>query len=228
MQNQKRIDTYTVFQSTRPSQGETHGTRIGAFFLSISIHSPLAGRDERKLSRSAGGNDFNPLAPRGARPWESRQRIITKSFQSTRPSRGETTSTTARLAFTAYFNPLAPRGARHALYAEQHFYQTFQSTRPSRGETILESAISQRKHISIHSPLAGRDIMGHREVCGWREISIHSPLAGRDAIPVFNSIITRISIHSPLAGRDVYTAAFRAVCYIQFQSTRPSRGETPR
>ena len=89
MQNQKRIDTYTVFQSTRPSQGETHGTRIGAFFLSISIHSPLAGRDPAdavvagagkiSIHSPLAGRDglvvdvdvvrgyFNPLAPRGAR-----------------------------------------------------------------------------------------------------------------------------------------------------------------
>ena len=38
-----------------------------------------------------------------------------------------------------------------------------------------------------------------------RKISIHSPLAGRDlAESLQESIATGISIHSPLAGRDIY------------------------
>ena len=79
-----------LFQSTRPSRGETHGgpQRAGAY--GISIHSPLAGRDDGGAVSQAGGGDFNPLAPRGARHGTDRGRLKADLFQSTRPSRGET------------------------------------------------------------------------------------------------------------------------------------------
>ena len=80
--------------------------------LVISIHSPLAGRD-RKMA-----NDY-----------------LTERFQSTRPSRGET-SITANLYYygtsISIHSPLAGRDER---------LRSFE-----RGNTI-----------SIHSPLAGRD-----------------------------------------------------------------------
>ena len=59
--------------------------------------------------------------------------------------------------------------------------QGFQSTRPSRGETGKASPVYHEALISIHSPLAGRDV----EVVtppALFDISIHSPLAGRDPI----------------------------------------------
>ena len=79
----------------------------------ISIHSPLAGRDQGGHSVKSIIMDFNPLAPRGARrrrpapaarrnnhfnplaPRGARHRPTAasgpdRSFQSTRPSRGET------------------------------------------------------------------------------------------------------------------------------------------
>ena len=36
-------------------------------FTLISIHSPLAGRDQAHIIGAADDGDFNPLAPRGAR-----------------------------------------------------------------------------------------------------------------------------------------------------------------
>ena len=104
----------------------------------------------------------------------------------------------------SYFNPLAPRGARLCRY----------------------SAMASSSRISIHSPLAGRD----RKIPGtdrYLGISIHSPLAGRDAdgVDVLPDAV-RISIHSPLAGRDG-GGTVRGPHGGGFQSTRPSRGETP-
>ncbi len=68
--------------------------RLYQIFLSnvrsISIHSPLAGRDEYPEFSEALSEDFNPLAPRGARPFH---RCCDRPL--------------------VYFNPLAPRGARH-------------------------------------------------------------------------------------------------------------------
>ena len=100
------------------------------------------------------------------------------------------------------FNPLAPRGARRVWLREERRDQRFQSTRPSRGETRQAGQRDAKSPISIHSPLAGRDLGPHAVLPGG-VISIHSPLAGRDA--------TR------------YATFARSS---RFQSTRPSRGET--
>ena len=124
------------------------------------------------------------------------------AFQSTRPSRGETT------------------GADHEAAS-----LLFQSTRPSRGETLRKNDHHRRRGISIHSPLAGRDaetVLGDGLTF---DISIHSPLAGRDRGRVFAGSGRGISIHSPLAGRDPMGSPRRAASSV-FQSTRPSRGET--
>ena len=80
----------------------------------------------------------------------------------------------------------------------------FQSTRPSRGETADAKLAADGKNISIHSPLAGRDLC-----------QLEMP-----ETPI-------ISIHSPLAGRD-FAVRNSAARKCQFQSTRPSRGETTR
>ena len=111
------------------------------------------------------------------------------------------------------FNPLAPRGAR----------------RPRHHRNPI------RLHISIHSPLAGRDQLcldlGHNlrrfqstrpsrgetgvfiGLCKSRMISIHSPLAGRDDVVSSRRVVfLQISIHSPLAGRD--PGAFRLSLFL--------------
>ena len=79
-----------LFQSTRPSRGATPTRALPRHGQTISIHAPLAGRDARAIESGTTWMNFNPRAPRGARPCTcslvSRQQI----FQSTRPSRGAT------------------------------------------------------------------------------------------------------------------------------------------
>ena len=126
--------TGTKFQSTRPSRGETGRGAGRRRRECISIHSPLAGRDKGRDSGATEGINFNPLAPRGARRYRTGCGFTWIRFQSTRPSRGETTY------WLAYGRIIL-----------------FQSTRPSRGETCCDSYRSAYHRISIHSPLAGRD-----------------------------------------------------------------------
>ena len=102
---------------------------------------------------------------------------------------------------------------------------TFQSTRPSRGATKAPPGRIAARSISIHAPLAGRDLLlalrrstlshfnpraprGARLDYYWPVfanigISIHAPLAGRDS-PLLRHGPgdAGISIHAPLAGRD--------------------------
>ena len=146
-------------------------------------------------------------------------------FQSTRPSRGETTRTVRKARTRPNFNPLAPRGARRFSKHKHVTAIIFQSTRPSRGETGQPLELECGDYISIHSPLAGRD----STVRLYRCDALHfNPLAPRGARLLSASIHpgqVLISIHSPLAGRDrmAMTGSFATST---FQSTRPSRGET--
>ena len=81
----------------------------------------------------------------------------------------------------------------------------FQSTRPLRGATRDGGRQWAQVPISIHAPLAGRDLDMEYETLSDLNISIHAPLAGRD-------------------WRYVHLAQARVV----FQSTRPLRGATLR
>ena len=168
----------------------------------ISIHSPRAGRDTIDELTGRGDDDFNPLAPCGAR------RVV---------------ATTAPPLLT-YFNPLAPCGARLRHYydclRDMLFQSTrpvrgetlrlrgyllahvFQSTRPVRGETLGPVRVRHPGRISIHSPRAGRDLRQLYILIRRQVISIHSPRAGRDPISLPLLDTFPISIHSPRAGRD--------------------------
>ena len=100
-------------------------------------------------------------------------------FQSTLPSREETSTTQT-----------------------EHYRFIFQSTLPSREETTIYVNGKRVTKISIHSSLAGRDLLAIMTARAVETISIHSSLAGRDNLDGKDGEQTDISIHSSLAGRD--------------------------
>ena len=105
-----------------------------------------------------------------------------------------------------YFNPLAPRGARRPARsghpaAERHF-----NPLAPRGARPIRAGAAPR--VVYFNPLAPRGARQPMRVLGACEAS-------------------QISIHSPLAGRDC-PEMWLPCHYKQFQSTRPSRGETAR
>ncbi len=142
--------------------------------LEISIHSPLKVRDRRCIGDRSCGFDFNPPAPRGARPITSPVLTGRSVFQSTRPSRGETylpirednacifqstrpsrgeTSSSGQMPPIWHFNPLAPRGARRNFERLHNFHGYFNPLAPrgARPHIILEP------HTPHHfNPLAPR------------------------------------------------------------------------
>ena len=196
------FDCRPLFQSTRPSRGETPYTPPYFSICIISIHSPLAGRDFADHQRLVYLPHFNPLAPRGARR-----------------------TPCLLCAPICNFNPLAPRGARLCWMMMAKRCCQFQSTRPSRGETRT----SHLKYISQNdfNPLAPRGARRGVPVrcqMAWA-ISIHSPLAGRDRHDLV--AVAVLDHFNPLAPRGarpnrLYGLSMRLL----FQSTRPSRGET--
>ena len=79
----------------------------------------------------------------------------------------------------------------------------FQSTRPLRGATVTANADERVYGISIHAPLAGRDLAA---VAGWIKKKIFQstrPLRGATYRAYYKVLAQMvISIHAPLAGRD--------------------------
>ena len=126
----------------------------------ISIHAPREGRDACFRRRKYRARDFNPRAPRGARPELVVREEADVKFQSTRPARGATRASPpiraareisihapreGRDIWENCYNPLfpdisihAPREGRDFLFCRRTSSpgRTFQSTRPARGATL--------------------------------------------------------------------------------------------
>ena len=146
------------FQSTRPLRGATPCCQGLQHDLQISIHAPLAGRDECPINSFATLIDFNPRAPCGARPGGVLPMAGgQKYFNPRAPCGARRAGPAAFGADGLNFNPRAPCGARPALQAVMRAGLEFQSTRPLRGATLELFPVRRRLHISIHAPLAGRD-----------------------------------------------------------------------
>ena len=129
-------DLTPEFQSTRPLRGATcccgFNRRLDAI---ISIHAPLAGRDNERLFLVTILIIFQSTRPlRGATLCAVPILPSKTSFQSTRPLRGATRRGAWAGTRCRNFNPRAPCGARLS------------------GAIRLSTA-----RISIHAPLAGRD-----------------------------------------------------------------------
>ncbi len=127
-----------LFQSTRPTRGETqlHGGRVPA--PHISIHSPHAGRDLSVGFRRVPAPHISIHSPHAGRdPAVSSCGALSTIFQSTRPAEDETRCRHRPEQQAWYFNPLAPHGARQD----------------------GQLAILGIDVISIHSPRRGRDHM---------------------------------------------------------------------
>ena len=168
----------------------------------ISIHAPLAGRDKERFI-TAGPPEFQSTRPLRGATNPNTQDSTRIEFQSTRPLRGATSlsalcppppgiSIHAPLAgrdasgatpgpSTATFQSTRPlRGATQGP-GGRPIPSTFQSTRPLRGAThlICDPSVAVLD-ISIHAPLAGRDLLSGLHGLNGQAISIHAPLAGRD------------------------------------------------
>ena len=103
------------------------------------------------------------------------------------------------------FNPLSPHGERRTLPIH----------------------LMKRVCISIHSPHTGRDILANHKTNSFIDISIHSPHTGRDQLSAIlclkpASNFNPLSPHGErLVGLGVPNRSN------PFQSTLPTRGETP-
>ena len=136
-------------------------------------------------STSATRTDFNPRAPRGARPVRRRRAGAWTAFQSTRPSRGATGTYKKGWRLKKDFNPRAPRGARPDPHRPGHpagadfnpraprgarlfaaavvvVAAQFQSTRPSRGATDVVLPHGQGELFQSTRPSRGATAKVHK------------------------------------------------------------------
>ena len=101
----------------------------------ISIHPPLAGRDLTDTVISFSSMYFNPPAPCGAGPPLIIKVVIQWLFQSTRPLRGGTHKISACEPAERFQSTRPLRGGTSPSRSSIRFAAAFQSTRPLRGGT---------------------------------------------------------------------------------------------
>ena len=194
----------------------------------ISIHVPREGHDSPWATSFESAEDFNPRAPRGARPVVILQRLNFLTDFNPRAPRG------ARLPYgisglqgidhfnpraprgarlltiqprvtgaVSYFNPRAPRGARQC---NTQLYDTacchFNPRAPRGARHYPSKSFFQVSRISIHVPREGHDF-DQKSAAPLACISIHVPREGHDAASR-NIKPSRklISIHVPREGHD--------------------------
>ena len=145
---------------------------------SISIHAPLARRDSSVHSGASSNDNFNPRASCEARLPPALNPFPRRVFQSTRLLRGATMTCGIVYSTCLFQSTRLLRGATAGL-SFLGAQRQFQSTRLLRGATWRSTCGGARHDISIHAPLARRDML--QSIC-WQYvfISIHAPLARRD------------------------------------------------
>ena len=126
----------TSFQSTRPARGATVAQSL-LLSVELTFQSTRPARGATNLTTVARSEkmDFNPRAPRGARPVVEYGKQYGFKFQSTRPARGATFRST-QIQMTTSISIHAPREGRDLRRSpDAEDVLRFQSTRPARGAT---------------------------------------------------------------------------------------------
>ena len=147
-----------AFQSPRPLRGVTCIRGEIAAAINISIHAPLAGRDQKGGKRIEQAKKISTLAPLAGRDRTNIEKTAAKIiFQPTRPLRGATTGTEQvkdRFEISTHA-PLAGRDNR--IYAPSQCVRYFNPRAPCGARRAANSKKTMTKSISTHAPLAGRD-----------------------------------------------------------------------
>ena len=192
-----------AFQSTRPSRGATDGGSTFKEQPQISIHAPLAGRDAGEIELRPHRRDFNPRAPRGARPLRRLRHLARVMISIHAPLAGRDPFRSLRRTDRRNFNPRAPRGARRGSMVMLATSAIFQSTRPSRGATTpAGTSTNAIPAFQSTRPSRGATRPHKSGVAGAKNFNPRAPRGARLACSATAAAPSRISIHAPLAGRD--------------------------
>ena len=189
--------------------------------LCVSIHAPLARRDSRR-GMGFRGDGFNSRASceaRLRRGWRfARDDIVSIHAPLARRDSGDMrTPEPAEFQFTRLL-----RGAT-AFARPVRLVEVFQFTRLLRGATTGCGGVQSQRTVSIHAPLARRDMAP--ALCeGVRGFNSRASCEARPAHRERQRVAV-VSIHAPLARRDL-RAGDAASLTALFQFTRLLRGAT--
>ena len=166
------------FQSTRPLRGGTSVLTGPSLNRLISIHPPLAGRDEDELYHSC-KRDISIHPPLAGR---DKGLLVTLRFADISihpPLAGRDTARDIKgdLLYISIHPPLAGRDPGQPSPAGKPGH--FNPPAPCGAGRERIAVIEDGQDISIHPPLAGRDNPFYGSYAS-NFISIHPPLAGRD------------------------------------------------
>ena len=145
------------FQSTRPLRGGTAAVRSVSGLLDISIHPPLAGRDPLHRNALRPIRDFNPPAPCGAGPLRVDRVLDPVAISIHPPLAGRDAPGITKRFIRTDFNPPAPCGAGRDMEDRDAMIANFNPPAPC-GAGRLSDVAQSENCISIHPPLAGRDL----------------------------------------------------------------------
>ncbi len=124
-----------------------------------------------------------------------------------------------------HFNPRTPCGARPPTGREKCARTSFQSTHPLRGATAAAEASAREEQISIHAPLAGRDLglLAFKRV--FAKFQSTHPLRGATA-DTWELTASGINFNprTPCGVRQIREVVY--MTKLLFQSTHPLRGAT--
>ena len=137
------------------------------FLPNFNPRAPCGARLMRSITHVFLPN-FNPRAPCGARQHTSISPFTRSLFQSTRPLRGATSADMCRLLPTPAFQSTRPlRGATRTTASTIAVRSNFNPRAPCGARPQVSKLHKVHADISIHAPLAGRDIgyYGVRPLC---------------------------------------------------------------
>ena len=128
-----------MFQSARPARGATVNVARPTNAELVSIRTPREGRDARTATYNGVILRFNPHAPRGARPDLATEAFTVDVFQSARPARGATRTSTIHGTVSGVSIRTPREGRDNRLGVRRNAAELFQSARPARGASRLAS-----------------------------------------------------------------------------------------
>ena len=168
-----------------PREGRDERGTVPRVCADISIHAPREGRDRRARPRPRPLRDFNPRAPRGARRRRFGSSLSRASNFNPRAPRGARHHRRNRLHWhPRNFNPRAPRGARPLNIVKAFNDDLFQSTRPARGATPIVGFAGGKSVISIHAPREGRDWSGRSAATNGHNFNPRAPRGARQLMNI--------------------------------------------
>ena len=187
-----------------PREGHDVATKnVPSALSNISIHVPREGHDRNQHIFDGGCvSNFNPRAPRGARPFIFVISNLPTAFQSTCPARG-TTSEPSPKNGGAWISIHVPReGHDTTTETRNSGGLIFQSTCPARGTTTsaIGCTVSQT-HFNPRAPRGARHFRSSSDA-ERKEFQSTCPARGTTHPSKSFAQVSRISIHVPREGHD--------------------------